>query len=328
MDRYLVRKDVYNEIVKAMRDRSHLTEKKITDKNGHQRTVWVRAGEEPKKVKGAKQEPAAEKKTSKPKYEVGASVNLDGADGDFKIQSIDDDGTYHVVSTDGKKGYKVSENHIKEKSAGSGKSKYSKKWMDKINSATTLDELNAADPSKEYDKIYDNEEKYSKEELEQIDSDYSVASKLWDEKRKKLANSSTETKIDKEKIQKKQVNPEITLKRKAAQEKEKEKYEYNKRMDDFYKNTGLDGGAEGVLYRQAVEKEENKQPNLRAGSRDDSIFNENDDVTFWRNGNYIEGKIDQVKEDWNGTVSLQIDSNGTKYWVETENIIKHPASAE
>lgn len=112
MDRFLVRKDIYDEIVKAMRDRSHLIPKKITDKNGHQRTVMVRPGEEVKGEKQKKVEEPTEKRIAKPKYEVGSTVTLDGAKGDFKVNSIDKDGTYHVVSADGKKGYKVSENHI------------------------------------------------------------------------------------------------------------------------------------------------------------------------------------------------------------------------
>lgn len=211
MDRFLVRKDVYEELEKAMRDRSHLVAKKVTDKNGHQRTVFVRGTVEQKEQKQKKvEEPAekkersskmlkddirhgkydkyirvmnrdendsdlfdskhlkrlyeiinkdgnsenvdiesveeelyerenalnngakspyfsnedrdsakkelseepAEKKSAKPKYSEGDTVNLDGAKGDFKVQSIDKDGAYHVVSADGKKGYKVSENHI------------------------------------------------------------------------------------------------------------------------------------------------------------------------------------------------------------------------
>lgn len=54
MDKYLCRKDVLDEIEKAVRDKSHLTQKKITDKNGKQRTVWVRPGENPVADKGKK----------------------------------------------------------------------------------------------------------------------------------------------------------------------------------------------------------------------------------------------------------------------------------
>ena len=112
MDKYLCRKDVYDEIEKAMRDRSHLTQKVITDKNGKQRKVWVRPGENPVADKGKKVEDTTEKQSTKPKYSVGDTVTLDGAKGDFKVSSIDKDGVYHVVSVDGKTGYKVSENHI------------------------------------------------------------------------------------------------------------------------------------------------------------------------------------------------------------------------
>lgn len=257
MDRFLVRKDVYNEIEKAVRDRSHLTQKKITDKNGKQRTVWVRGTVEEKKQRQKKGE-----ELTGNKFKVGDSVTLDGVKGDYKVNSIDEDGAYHVVSADGKKGYKVSENHITG---------------------------NKGNP----------------EDKKEVDS---------------------ETK--KEQRPKKEISVQVKMKRKEQQKKEKEKYDYNKRMNDFYVNTGLNGGPDAVLYRQAVEKEENKQPNLRAGSRDDSIFEQNDDVQFWRNGNYIDGKITQVRESYDGSVSLQVESNGNKYWVETENIIKHPASAE
>lgn len=113
MDKYLCRKDVFDDIEKAMRDRSHLTQKKITDKNGKQRTVWVRPGENPVADKGKKAEDTTEKQSVKPKHSVGDTVTLDGAKGDFKVSSIDKDGSYHVVSIDGKTGYHVSENHIK-----------------------------------------------------------------------------------------------------------------------------------------------------------------------------------------------------------------------
>lgn len=89
-----------------------LHRKKITDKNGKQRTVWVRPGENPVADKGKKAEDTTEKQSTKPKHSVGDIVTLDGAKGDFKVSSIDKDGTYHVVSADGKTGYKVSENHI------------------------------------------------------------------------------------------------------------------------------------------------------------------------------------------------------------------------
>ena len=52
MDKLLVRKDVYEELLEkgfGKRDLSKLTKKKITDKNGHTRTVYVRNGEQPKR---------------------------------------------------------------------------------------------------------------------------------------------------------------------------------------------------------------------------------------------------------------------------------------
>lgn len=112
MDKYLCRKDVFNDIEKAMRDRSHLTQKQITDKNGHKRTVWVRPGENLVADKGKKTEDTTDKESAKPKHSVGDTVTLDGAKGDFKVSSIDKDGSYHVVSIDGKTGYHVSENHM------------------------------------------------------------------------------------------------------------------------------------------------------------------------------------------------------------------------
>ena len=134
MDKFLVRKDVYETLKKAFGNRSNLKEKIITDKNGHQKKVWVRAGEEQKKQRYKKIEPTKneekespgetikdsekspeEAKENKPKYDIGANVTLDSIEGDFKINSIDKDGSYHVISADGKK-YHVSENHIKARS--------------------------------------------------------------------------------------------------------------------------------------------------------------------------------------------------------------------
>ena len=57
MDKLLVRKDVYEELLEkgfGKRDLSKLTKKKITDKNGHSRTVYVRNGEQPADVKQPK----------------------------------------------------------------------------------------------------------------------------------------------------------------------------------------------------------------------------------------------------------------------------------
>ena len=50
MDKFLIRKDVYDELIEkgyGKKDLSKLTKKKITDKNGHTRTVYVRNGEQP-----------------------------------------------------------------------------------------------------------------------------------------------------------------------------------------------------------------------------------------------------------------------------------------
>lgn len=50
MDKLFVRKDVYEELLEkgfGKKDYSKLTKKKITDKNGHTRTVFVRNGEQP-----------------------------------------------------------------------------------------------------------------------------------------------------------------------------------------------------------------------------------------------------------------------------------------
>ena len=44
MDKFLIRKDVYNKLIEkgyGKRDFSKLTRKVITDKNGHRRTVFV-----------------------------------------------------------------------------------------------------------------------------------------------------------------------------------------------------------------------------------------------------------------------------------------------
>ena len=57
MDKFFIRKDVYEELLEkgfGKRDLSKLTKKKITDKNGHSRTVYVRNGEQPAEVKQPK----------------------------------------------------------------------------------------------------------------------------------------------------------------------------------------------------------------------------------------------------------------------------------
>ena len=50
MDKFLIRKDVYDELIEkgyGKKDLSKLTKKQVTDKNGHKRTVYVRNGEQP-----------------------------------------------------------------------------------------------------------------------------------------------------------------------------------------------------------------------------------------------------------------------------------------
>lgn len=50
MDKFLIRKDVYDDLIEkgyGKRDLSKLTKKQITDKNGHKRTVYVKNGEQP-----------------------------------------------------------------------------------------------------------------------------------------------------------------------------------------------------------------------------------------------------------------------------------------
>lgn len=50
MDKFLIRKDVYKDLIEkgyGNRDLSKLTKKQITDKNGHKRTVYVRNDEQP-----------------------------------------------------------------------------------------------------------------------------------------------------------------------------------------------------------------------------------------------------------------------------------------
>lgn len=71
MDKFLIRKDVYGELIEkgyGKKDLSKLTKKKITDKNGHTRTVYVRNGEQP----AAQNQPKAQDELTpekKAKYE-------------------------------------------------------------------------------------------------------------------------------------------------------------------------------------------------------------------------------------------------------------------
>ena len=71
MDKFLIRKDVYDELIEkgyGKRDLSKLTKKQITDKNGHKRTVYVKNGENP----AAQNQPKAQEELSpekKARYE-------------------------------------------------------------------------------------------------------------------------------------------------------------------------------------------------------------------------------------------------------------------
>lgn len=69
MDKLLIRKDVYEELLEkgfGKKDYSKLTKKKITDKNGHTRTVFVRNGEQPAAQKQPKaQEGLSDEKRAK-----------------------------------------------------------------------------------------------------------------------------------------------------------------------------------------------------------------------------------------------------------------------
>lgn len=63
MDKFLIRKDVYDDLIEkgyGKRDLSKLTKKQITDKNGHKRTVYVKNGEQPAETK----QPTAQKELS------------------------------------------------------------------------------------------------------------------------------------------------------------------------------------------------------------------------------------------------------------------------
>ena len=71
MNKFLIRKDVYGELIEkgyGKKDLSKLTKKKITDKNGHTRTVYVKNGEQP----ATQQQPKAQDELSpekKARYE-------------------------------------------------------------------------------------------------------------------------------------------------------------------------------------------------------------------------------------------------------------------
>lgn len=86
----------YEDLQKAIRNRSYLVPKVITDKNGHQRKVMV------------KPEEIENKKTINTKsgdFVVGSIVTLknDAKNRRYKIVSINKDGTYHLLREDGAK---------------------------------------------------------------------------------------------------------------------------------------------------------------------------------------------------------------------------------
>ena len=81
MDKFLIRKDVYDELIEkgyGKKDLSKLTKKQITDKNGHKRTVYVRNGEQP-----VQQQPKAQDELTpekKAKYEDMLKQVMAGSD--------------------------------------------------------------------------------------------------------------------------------------------------------------------------------------------------------------------------------------------------------
>ena len=80
MDKFLIRKDVYDELIEKGygKDLSRLTKKQITDKNGHKRTVYVKNGEQP-----AQQQPKAQNEFTpekRAKYEDMLKQVMAGSD--------------------------------------------------------------------------------------------------------------------------------------------------------------------------------------------------------------------------------------------------------
>lgn len=109
--------NAYEELQKAIRDRSHLVPKVITDKNGYQRKVMVRPDE------------IENKKNLKPKsddFEVGSVVTLknDSKNRSYKIVSIDKDGTYHFMREDGVKFHGTKKDVVVKKNKTSKKSSF------------------------------------------------------------------------------------------------------------------------------------------------------------------------------------------------------------
>ena len=88
-----------------------------------------------------------------------------------------------------------------------------------------------------------------------------------------------------------------------SQQKEKESYEYNRDIRDFYDRTGLKGGMYEALARNEAATEERKEDKLKAGNRDDSSFKENDKVEFSRNGKYLNGTKHSSGEEESSTDS-------------------------
>ena len=114
-----------------------------------------------------------------------------------------------------------------------------------------------------------------------------------------------------------------------SQQKEKESYEYNRDIRDFYDRTGLKGGMYETLARNEAAKEERKDDKLKAGNRDDSSFKENDKVEFSRNGKYLNGTIESIRKDYKGNVSMMVKAeDGKTYFVESGDITKHSSGEE
>ena len=82
MDKFLIRKDVYEDLIEkgyGKRDLSKLTKKQITDKNGHKRTVYVKNSENP----AVQNQPKAQEELSpekKARYEEMLSKVKAGSD--------------------------------------------------------------------------------------------------------------------------------------------------------------------------------------------------------------------------------------------------------
>ena len=114
-----------------------------------------------------------------------------------------------------------------------------------------------------------------------------------------------------------------------SQQKEKESYEYNRDIRDFYDRTGLKGGMYEALARNEATKEERKDDKLKAGNRDDSMFKENDSIEFSRYGKILNGEIQSVRKDYKGNVSLLVHAEDNKdYWIEASDVTKHDSKSK